>query len=433
MRILRRFAGRAGYALALRVAWALISFAGAALLARWFSTKDYGNYAAVISLVSFLAVVCALGTPNALIRLLAEYGEGKQAGLARGVLNAARGGALAASLGAALILALGAVGLHWAGIVPEPAIYVAAALILPAFTLIDVQGAAARTYGRIFTALGPRDVLWRLLLIPLAWVVASRVAPGDQLVVFLLAAAASLTALALVQAWSLRRATPPDLLAAAADYRLRDWAKISAATWVTQMASAVFRTIDVVIAGIFLPPREVGLYFAASRVAALISFVLTSTNMILGPEVARLHHAGAHAELTRTLKLASLMIFLPSLLAFVVCVLFAEQVLGLFGAGFSEARPQLLILAVGQLANSAAGCVGLVLMMTGLERKNAEVLVTTSLATVAAMAVLTPLYGTLGTAVAASGGLIVWNLRLWLVARRHTAYDPSVLGLFRLA
>ena len=44
-----------------------------------------------------------------------------------------------------------------------------------------------------------------------------------------------------------------------------------------------------------------------------------------------------------------------------------------------------------------------------------------------------PLYGTLGTAVAASGGLIVWNLRLWLVARRHTAYDPSVLGLFRLA
>ena len=88
MRILRRFAGRAGYALALRVAWALISFAGAALLARWFSTKDYGNYAAVISLVSFLAVVCALGTPNALIRLLAEYGESKQAGLARGVLNA---------------------------------------------------------------------------------------------------------------------------------------------------------------------------------------------------------------------------------------------------------------------------------------------------------------------------------------------------------
>ena len=163
--------------------------------------------------------------------------------------------------------------------------------------------------------------------------------------------------------------------------------------------------------------------------AALISFVLTSTNMILGPEVARLHHAGAHAELTRTLKLASLMIFLPSLLAFVVCVLFAEQVLGLFGGGFSEARPQLLILAVGQLANSAAGCVGLVLMMTGLERKNAEVLVTTSLATVAAMAVLTPLYGTLGTAAAVCGGQLLANARVWLVARRHTAYDPSILGL----
>jgi len=435
LHLLTRFAGRAGYALGLRVLWALISFAGAALLARWFSAGDYGRYAAVTSLITFLSVVCALGAPNALVRMLAEFGgdhpTGDKAALAHGALRATHIAALVASVGAALALAAGAAALHFMHLAPDAMVYVAGAAMLPAFTLTDVEAAAGRSYGRVFSALAPKDVIWRLLLIPLAWGVTRLMPPQTQLTAFLLLAALSLTVLAVVQAWTVRRAVPPAVWEAPPLYRFRDLVRISTSTWVTQVASAVFRSLDVVIAGLFLPPRQVGLYFAASRVAALISFVLVSTNLIVGPEVAKLHHSGAHAQLIRTLKLASMIVFLPSLLAFVACVVFPERVLGLFGQGFGDARVELIVLAVGQLINAATGCVGIVLMMTGLERKNAEVLVTSSVITVVAMVVLTRAFGPVGIAVATSGGLALWNLRLWFVARRHTAYDPSILGIFR--
>ncbi|HEX5775737.1 MAG TPA: lipopolysaccharide biosynthesis protein, partial [Caulobacteraceae bacterium] len=431
--LLRRFAGQAGVALSLRVLWAVITFAGAALLARWFSASDYGRYAAITSLITFLSVVCALGLPNALVRKLGEFGgrkaEGEQASLAHGTLRLGISGSLIASVAAAILLALGAVVLHLAGRGPDPLVFVAGAALLPAFTLIDVQGAAARSYGRVVTALAPRDVVWRLLLIPLAWGVTVMLPQDRQLTTFLFLAALMLMVLALWQAWSLRRATPAAIRTAPPIHRLGELARVSAVTWVTQVAGAVFRSMDVVIAGIFLPPREVGFYFAASRIAGLISFVLVSTNLIVGPDVARLHYAGEQARLTRTLKLASVIIFVPSLLTFLACVLFPRQLLSLFGAEFVRVWPVLAVLAVAQLANAATGAVGVVLMMTGLERKNAEVLLTSSAAMIAAMVVLTPLYGTLGTAAAVCGGQLLANARVWLVARRHTAYDPSILGL----
>ncbi|HEX6866430.1 MAG TPA: oligosaccharide flippase family protein [Caulobacteraceae bacterium] len=430
---LRRFAGLASYALGLRVLWAVISFAGAALFARWFSASDYGRYAAVTSLITFLSVVCALGLPNALVRRLGEFGgrnaEGEQAALAHGVLRLGISGSLIASVAVALVVSAGAVTLHLMGRGPDPLVYIAGAALLPAFTLIDVQGAAARSYGRVVTALAPRDVVWRLLLIPLAWVVVARLPPERQLVTFLLVAALMLSVLAAGQAWSLRRAAPAAIWAARPAYAVADLARLSVVTWITQIGGAVFRTIDVVIAAAFLPPREVGLYFAASRIAGLITFVLVSTNLIVGPDVARLHHAGEGSRLQRTLNLASIIIFAPSLLMFLACVLFPAPLLSLFGEGFVEARMVLIVLAVGQLSNAATGAVGIVLMMTGLERKNAEVLLTSGAVMVVAMLVLTPLYGTLGTAAAMCGGQLLASARVWLVTRRRTPYDPSILGL----
>lgn len=433
--MLRRFAGQAGYALVLRALWAGISFISAALFARWFTAHDYGNYASITSLITFLSVVCGLGMPNALVRMIGEFGgdapRPEQAGLAHGAIRAAHAGALLASVGTALLIVAGALLLYKLGAVPEPLVYVAGAVLLPAFTLTDVQAAAARSYGQVFTALAPRDVIWRLLLIPLAWVITRGLPHDQQLVSFLVLGAVGLTLLSLGQAWSLRRAAPARIWAAKPVYRLRHLVSVSASTWVTQVCGAVFRSADVVIASIFLPAHQVGLYFAASRVAALISFVLVSTNLIVGPEVAKLHFAGSQAHLNRMLKLAAMMIFLPSLVAFVLCVGFPDQVLGLFGRRFGGARIELIILSAGQLVNAATGCVGLVLQMTGFERKNAEILVTSSIATVIGLAVLTPLYGTVGTAVAMSAGVSISNLRMWLVARARTAYDPSIFGLLR--
>src|SRR6185437_2114467 len=96
-------------------------------------------------------------------------------------------------VGAALLVAVGAVALHAMNLAPEPWVYVAGATLLPALTITDVQAAAARSYGRVFTALAPKDVIWRLLLIPLASAITEILPLPKQLVSFMLVGALALS------------------------------------------------------------------------------------------------------------------------------------------------------------------------------------------------------------------------------------------------
>lgn len=92
--------------------------------------------------------------------------------------------------------------------------------------------------------------------------------------------------------------------------------------------------------------------------------------------------------------------------------------LDLFGASFQMGATALVILALGQFVNAAAGPSGNVLIMTGQERIAVRGVAAGLLANIVLAVALVPPLGVTGGAIAFASSLVLWNTVLVVLARR---------------
>jgi O-antigen/teichoic acid export membrane protein len=152
----------------------------------------------------------------------------------------------------------------------------------------------------------------------------------------------------------------------------------------------------------------------------LVSFPLTTSSVVLAPEIARLHAQNHTAALQRLLTRSTLLTLLPAGLAALVLVLGGRLILGsVFGPAFEAASGALAILAIGQLFNSAAGPVGLFLSMTGHEKDALNGIIMSAVLNLVLNAVLIPPFGIVGSAIATAFSYLMWNLLLAFVLYRR--------------
>jgi O-antigen/teichoic acid export membrane protein len=427
---LNRFAGEAGLVMALRIFAAVMSYLGVVLLARWLSLSDFGNYGAIMSAVGIGAVAVQFGSTLTIIRFLGEYEVQEQHGKSHGVIRYAERGVLLISL--LVMFAIGGAFAFsaWRGTFPSGYMWLAGVLLLPAFALTDVQSAIMRSFCQILPALLPKDVLWRACLPLIGFALFLLVPEEDRLPLLLVLSAVMLTLFALWQHRYLRRSLPGAIREAFPVYDPRTWWATSLPIWLMLISRMSFRTLDVIFVGLLLSPSAAGIYFAASRTSELLGFVLSSLNLVVGPNISKLYAADKKEELTQYLAVASIVIFVPALALFLACALFPNTILSIFGGEFVNGKRVLIIMAFGQLFNAATGSVGVMLNMTGHEKINAKIMITTAPFTALATFIMASFFGTTGAALAASGGIVVWNTLLWRAARKHTEYDPSVWGAF---
>ncbi|MCV0428500.1 MAG: hypothetical protein K5905_23830, partial [Roseibium sp.] len=97
--------------------------------------------------------------------------------------------------------------------------------------------------------------------------------------------------------------------------------------------------------------------------------------------------------------------------------------------GFQSAKTELTILAFGELLSASAGCVGIVMNMTGHQKEAAQIQITSAFAISVAMVAGAWLAGTVGVACAVALGVALWNGRMWWYVRRALKLDPSILGV----
>ena len=422
---LARFGARALLVMALRAAAAVLAYAVVVLFSRWLTVEDYGHYATIMSGVTLGAVLCRFGTDVAILRFLGEYRAAGRPDLANGAIEMAQ----RAVLGAGLMLGLVAVVvIVLRGDVAQPIAYgVGAMLILPAFAMSDLQGAILRARGRIFAAIAPRDLIWRAVAIVVG-VVFIGLGYGSRnwlLPALLLTSGAVLGGLVVGQYRLQSRLRPPE--APTRDFAR--WRRSAGAIWLSQIARVSFRTVDVLMVSFMLSIEAAGLYFIASRTAELMGFLLAALNLVVGPAIAKSHAAGEIGVLRRRLALVSLILVATGLPVLGICLFAGEWILALAGSQVITAAPALAILALGQFANLAAGSAGITLNMTGHEGLNARILIGTAFGTLILLAVLTPTWGMIGAATASSIGMTISNGLIWRAVRRHTPYDPSLLGI----
>ena len=214
-------------------------------------------------------------------------------------------------------------------------------------------------------------------------------------------------------------------------YQPRELFTFSTASWLASLASTGLLWADTILLGIYRSSADVGVYNAATRMVMLATFVMAPINASFAPRIADLYKRGADRTLRRTYAVATSWILRLSLPAFVVVIVFPDDLLALFGSGFAVGATVTIVLAVGKLLDAGTGPCGLMLNMSG----RPVISMIDNLAALVLNIVLNiwliPRHGILGSAVAWAVSLAVVNLARVLQVWRILGMLPFDAGVMK--
>lgn len=399
-----------------------VGFVLSVLLARFLGASGYGVYALGLAWASFLAIPAILGLDRFLVRGIATYEVHGQWSLMRGLLRRTNQLVLIASTVLAGLAAL--IGFILLG----PSLrtpFCIAMVLIPITNLTMLRQGAMQAIGRVLSGQLPEYLIRPFLI--LAGVLALELV-GHGTLTATTALAANVTGVAVaftVGALLLKRALPHALRSVAPQYVTREWLRASlpmmliAGVWLANSYAGML------VVGSLQGARAAGVYTVVQKGAELIVVLLAAVNMPLSPAIARLHAHGDRAGLEHTterMARATLFVSAPLALAF---ALLPGVYLSIFGPGFRSGSTALIVLAVGQLINAAAGPSGTVLIMTGQERVAVRGVAAGLIANVILAFALVPSLGVTGGAIAFASSLMIWNTILVVLGRRRVGVNVT--------
>lgn len=423
---IRRMLLSASVTVVLQGASLVMGFATAVLLARLLGREGYGRYVLGLTWATVLAIPAILGLDRFMLRGMSVYDVQGRLGLMRGLLRRTHQLVIAAS--AVVALAGCAVALWALDASSRWPLCVAMALV-PLTTLTLLRQGAMQAIGRIVVGQVPEYVIRPLLTLAGIGALALA-APGalDATGALAISVLGATVAFA-VGAGLLRRALPGELRAARPEYRTAEWLRAALPMMLISGVWMISNNCTTLLVGALAGARSAGVYSVIEKGAELIVVLLIAVNMPLAPQIARMRARGDRVGLQRAserIAQATLAASIPVALAF---VLFPGVYLGVFGAHFRSGQTGLVILALAQVVNAAAGPAGNVLIMTGHERAAVRGIGTALLANILLAVALVPPFGVTGGAVAAAASLLLWNVIFFVLARRRvgvnvTAFRP---------
>lgn len=414
--------------LTIRVAATLIVFAMHVLLARVLGVASYGYYVYAITWVHVLSRLSTGGMDAASARFAAEYNARGQLDLLHAFLGFSVRLTLGLSACVAVAMAVAVLTLgdrldqeltttFWAG-----------AALLPLIALMEVRSGALRGLKRVVLARTPDPLRPVLVSTGVILVVILARELLDAPAVMVLNILATLVAIAVVEL-VLTREVPARPRRTQVHPPKREWVSVGSQLLLVSGFVLLLGQTDTLMMGAMRGTTEAGIYAVASRLAVFTSFMFGAVNAIIAPQIAELHATGRRRELQRVLTLGARVSFGFALPAAVVLWIAGEPILDLFGSSFGEGMPALVLLVAAQVVNCAAGAVGSLMTMTGLQLRAAWVFGSSALVNVALNALLIPRLGIMGAALATATTMVGWNLLLVGMAYRYRRLDPTILGI----
>lgn len=402
-------------------------------LARILGAEALGAYALGLTLVGFVGTFNSLGLVTSAVRFAAVYRADHKWEPLRALLW--RGGAilLAANiLFAAILLRMG--GVVAVRFYHSPLL----ARYIPWFTVLMLLGVISTFYERVlagYKEVGRRTLITNFIGSPATMLLAVfLISLGWGLRGYLLAqvlGAVLVVALLLSAVWKLTpgeaRLTfhwPPPLE--------REVWSFSGAAMGLLLLQFLMSQVDKIALGFYRGAREVGIYAISAAVVAYVSLILNSVNQVFSPMIADLHTRKDHAMLGRLYRALTKWILGLTLPLAITVMVYASPILRIFGHDFEAGWPILIIGTAGQLVNCGVGSVGLLLLMSGNQRRLLRVQAAMAAVMTVASVALVPIWGIVGAAVAAAvtnAGTNTWNL---LEVRRVLGLSPFSRSYLRL-
>lgn len=198
--------------------------------------------------------------------------------------------------------------------------------------------------------------------------------------------------------------------------------KLGAPFAIATLSTTLLTEGNIVMAGLFLPASEIGVYSVAHRTSVLASFALMSISLIAQPELARRRADDPHAMRCYARQVSDLIFWatLP-----IVALLFITRdwvIKTAFGPDFEQASMVLAVLLVGHAAAALTGATNPYLTMTGGQHTIARLTFCAACLSIILTAVLTPYLGLLGPAFATSAALTILNVATLVAIRLRDGF-----------
>jgi len=414
---LQRIARGTGIVFAGTVISMFFGFLSRAVIARYFSTGEYGVFNLALTVLSIALVVATLGFQNSLPREVAFYKE-REPSRVRDLISTALIIVALNSLIWVIVLILGAEDI--AQVFNEERLVHALKIVafaLPFSALIGMTISISQGFGRVREKVYFQNIIYPILWLILVLSLTIFNLPFASIFyVYLLAQ--SLTFFALF--FEVYRIKLFELKFSFDSKLGKKLVVFSLPLMFVGILNFLMTWTDTLMLGYYKSSEVVGLYNAASPLARLIPIFLNSAAFLYPPIVSRLYAQGKINEMKRTYQILTKWVFLLTLPLFSVMFLFPEAtILFIFGEKYVSAAPALQILALGFMFHTFLGLNGLTLVVIGQPKLNMVGDTFAVISNVVLNVLLIPKYGIVGAAVATAVSYFVANVfrSFWLYQR----------------
>ena len=413
-------------ALAIKFTASVLGFTMFALSSRQMEPETFGALAIIFNAMSFLSAAALCGQETLIVRSWAEYCRSDRPALARGALTFGA----QVTLGAATLTAL-VVALVWSLFdrTDSLPLILAACAFLFCHALLQFSGQFSRVAAGLIIGEGPRELLWRLIVVVTIGVhhVMNTAFGATE---FFLAATGAITFAIVLQAVQVARMIPAAVRQAKPEYDIRAWVPRSFKMWLSALMDTTGQYLEVVAVGFVLGPKAAGFYFVITRITNVFAMITGSISVYATPQISALFYSNAKPELQRILRLLAVIaaVLIGSTLLLIVVA--GKLLLWMFGAAYVAIYPALIILALGASVGALVGPAAHVLLLTGHEGAYPRIMASGLMVRFVMIVVLGHMFGLIGAVVATAVSTVFIALALILACRRLVGLDPSLSFAF---
>ncbi len=407
----------------------VLGYVAQVAVARLLGAQFYGFYTLGVAVVNGVHIISRFGMENGVVRYVAHHREHGDEARVRGTIVQALLITLSISLVLSVVMFFGA-GLI-ADRLPKDApemvsVLRSFAFVLPFFVFMSMTAWATQGFQTVTYAAYVQQLIRPglfLLFVGVCYVL------GAGIIGVIAAYALAMFLAGLAGLYYLRKLFPPLFdRRAQTKFETKALFGVSVPMSITQGAQYLNNWSAILILGAFAAGAPVGIFNAAARTATFLTAVRFAFSGIFSPIISGLHARQDREEMGRLYKDVSRWIFTGAFVLFLVIVVFAPQVMSVFGASFGQGVTALVIVAVAQLYSSSVGPAPRMLAMTGNQN---FAMIATSVAAVTGVVVsliLIPRYEILGAAIGMATAIITENTGTMAAVKWRLGFWPFNLA-----
>lgn len=404
-------------AFAIRIVSAAIAFLSQIVMARMMGNFEYGIFVFIWVFVILAGNLSCLGFHAAQIRFLPQYEAREMRAEIRGLAVTAR---VFSVLSASTVAVIGFIAVEiFRQNVPDYDVLplFIGFLILPMVALGDTMEGTARAHSWGIAALSPTYLIRPLLILAFTAIAVQQGAEPTAVTAMKASLVATYltTILQLVNiSWRLNRHHDKGPMR----IEFVQWLKVAFPLFLVEGFLFLLTNADVVVVGIFLPPSDVAVYFAAAKTMAIIQFVYFSVKAASAPRFSAMMAGHDQPGLARFAGQTVRWVFWPSLGVGLLVLAAGPWLLGAFGPGFESGHVLMAILFAGIMAKAAIGPGEVLLSMAGHQNLCVRIYAVVLTVAIILYLLLIPAYGLTGAAFATAGAMWTEAILLHLFVRR---------------